>query len=91
MDGLIVCSIDSGMHVASEAYTDHFGFDESVGSDALQLASSLFGVYQVSRETLEYADGHEIVEYVSSLVHVSVPHLHDLLACSNEDQIYSSP
>ncbi len=67
MNGIICCSSESGILVFAESYKENFGFC-ALGSDPMQLASTLFALYQTS--TLACASQSESVpdasqEYVS--------------------------
>ena len=50
MDGLIICSLDGGMLLFSEAYNANFGLGKA-GTDSMQLASTLFALQQMASNT----------------------------------------
>ena len=47
MNGIVVCSLSSGILLFSDSYANCFGLG-NMGSDAMQLASTFFAFYQMS-------------------------------------------
>lgn len=46
--GILVSSLESGILIFSEAFAPNYGFNETVGADAMQLSSALYALYRLS-------------------------------------------
>ena len=54
MNGIICCSAQSGILIFAKSYQSNFGCG-NLGNDAMQFASTLFALYQMSSDRSIYS------------------------------------